>query len=206
MNTFITGLGTYLPAKSPHISLLGESWVQPLSFNSAAAASLSPGSATNGPFLKVSVSKVSGTTVSGPITESWTVAQGSLRGTIYYETYDSTILGGGGSDAGGLGAILGSVLAEATGIGIMKIQPGATQPTPLKSGCGNVCHAASADGSTLVAATTIASSSSYDLKTNASAPGTSVEIAPAAQRSDSTCVSPPAIDDFVASPSTTRSM
>ena len=119
--------------------------------------------------LKVSVSKVSGTTVSGPITESWTVAQGSLRGTIYYETYDSTILGGGGADAGGLGAILGSVLAEATGIGIMKIQPGATQPTPLKSGCGNVCHAASADGSTLVAATTIASSSSYDLKTNASA-------------------------------------
>ena len=117
--------------------------------------------------LKVSVSKVSGTTVTGPITESWTIAQGSLRGTIYYETYDSTILGGGANDAGGLSMILGSVLAEVTGIGIMKIQPGATQPTPLKSGCGNVCHSASADGSTLVAATTMASSSSYDLKNNA---------------------------------------
>jgi WD40-like Beta Propeller Repeat len=118
--------------------------------------------------LKVSVSKVSGTTVTGPVSESWTIAQGSLRGTIYYETYDSTILGGGGSDAGGLSAILGSVLSEAGGIGIMKIQPGATQPTPLKTGCGNVCHAASADGSTLVAATTIATSASYDLKTSAS--------------------------------------
>jgi hypothetical protein len=119
--------------------------------------------------LKVSVSKVSGTTVTGPITESWNMAQGSLRGTIYYETYDSTILGGGANDAGGLGAILGGVVAEVGGIGIMKIQPGATQPTPLKIGCGNVCHSASADGSTLVAATTIASSSSYNLKNNASA-------------------------------------
>jgi hypothetical protein len=118
--------------------------------------------------LQVSVSKITGTTVTGPIRESWTMAQGSLRGTIYYETYDSTILGGGGSDAGALGAILGVALAEAAGIGIMKIQPGATQPTPLKAGCGNVCHAASADGSTLAAATTLTTSASYDLKNNAS--------------------------------------
>ncbi len=118
--------------------------------------------------LKVAVSKVSGTTVTGPISESWTMAQGSLRGTIYYETYDSTLLSGGGSDAGGLSAILGFALAEAGGIGIMQIQPGATQPTPLKAGCGNVCHAASADGSTLVAATTTATSASYDLKNKAS--------------------------------------
>jgi hypothetical protein len=107
--------------------------------------------------VKVAVTKISGGSVTGPITESWTIAQGSLRGTIYYETYDSTIIAG---VDGGLGAIL----AEATGIGIMKIQPGATQPTPLKSGCGNVCHTASADGSTLVAATTTGSSASYDLR------------------------------------------
>jgi hypothetical protein len=111
--------------------------------------------------LKIAVTKVSGSSVSGPITESWRIAQGSVRGTIYYETYDSTIIAG--VDGG-----LGSILAEATGIGIMKIQPGATQPTPLKAGCGNVCHTASADGSTLVSATTLASSVSYDLKTSAS--------------------------------------
>jgi hypothetical protein len=118
--------------------------------------------------LTVTVTKLAGSTVSTPIAETWSVAQGSLRGTIYYETYDSTILTGGGTDAGGLGAILGFALAEAGGIGIMKIEPGATQPTPLIAGCGNVCHAASADGSTLVAATTTATSSSYNLKNGAS--------------------------------------
>jgi hypothetical protein len=116
-----------------------------------------------GDVAKVSVTKVSGGNVTGPVTESWTVAQGNIRGTIYYETYASSIIAGG-VDAG----LLGGILAEASGIGIMQIQPGATQPTPLKSGCGNVCHTASADGSTLVSATTLGSSISYDLKTNAS--------------------------------------
>ena len=37
----------------------------------------------------------------------------------------------------------------------MKIQPGATTPTVVKQGCGNVCHTASADGSTLVANTAL---------------------------------------------------
>ena len=50
----------------------------------------------------------------------------------------------------------------------MSIQPGATAPTPLKSGCGNVCHTASADGSTLVANVQLGfESASYDLTNNA---------------------------------------
>ena len=35
--------------------------------------------------------------VTGPITESWPVAQGSLRGIVYYETYESQLAGGLGS-------------------------------------------------------------------------------------------------------------
>ncbi|MGH7438688.1 MAG: hypothetical protein ACRENE_23620 [Polyangiaceae bacterium] len=85
--------------------------------------------------VTVAVTKISGKSVTGPATESWTVAPGSVRGTLYYETYGSGIIGGNG------------------GIGIMKLQPGATKPTPLKAGCGNVCHTASSDGTTLVAAT-----------------------------------------------------
>jgi hypothetical protein len=104
--------------------------------------------------VTVEVTKIAGATVAGPITETWTIAQGNLQGTIYYETYGSTILGGSDS------------------VGIMKIQPGAAAPTPLKNGCGNVCHTASADGSTLVANSgslfDYLVSSSYDLKTNAS--------------------------------------
>jgi hypothetical protein len=100
--------------------------------------------------VKVEVSKLGAGGVSGPITETWYVAQGSLRGTIYYETYGSQILGGSSS------------------VGIMKIQPGATVPTVVKKGCGNVCHTASADGSTLVANVAFPSTSaSYDLKNNA---------------------------------------
>jgi hypothetical protein len=107
--------------------------------------------------ITVQVSKISGSSVTGPLSETWPVAQGSLRGTIYYETYLSTIIGGN------------SLLAAATGIGIMKIQPGAKQPTVLLSGCGNVCHSASADGSTLVSSTgteTTADSRSWNLKSN----------------------------------------
>lgn len=101
--------------------------------------------------LTVKVTKLSGGMVTGPITETWKIAQGSLRGVIYYETYGSPLLGGIAS------------------VGIMKINPGATTPTPVKSGCGNVCHTASADGSTLVAATGFAgiTSTSYDLASGA---------------------------------------
>jgi hypothetical protein len=99
--------------------------------------------------VKVDVTKMSGGQVTGPITETWNIAQGSLTGTIYYETYDSQL-------AGGLGSV-----------GIMRIDPGATTPVVIKSGCGNVCHTASADGSTLVANTQLSfGSASYDLKNN----------------------------------------
>src|SRR4029079_4023861 len=74
--------------------------------------------------VKVEATKISGGQVAGPITQTWGIAKGSLRGTIYYETYESQLLGGIGS------------------VGLMKIQPGAQAPTPLKSGCGNVCHTA----------------------------------------------------------------
>ncbi len=99
--------------------------------------------------VRVEVTKLSGGQVTGPIVENWFIAQGSMRGQIYYETYGSLMIGG-------------------AGIGIMSIAPGATAPTILKRGCGNVCHTASADGSTLVANVALdISSSSYDLKNSA---------------------------------------
>jgi hypothetical protein len=100
--------------------------------------------------LVVQVTKIAGGAVAGPISESWPVAQGSLRGVIYYETYGSPLAGGPDS------------------VGIMEIQPGAKQPTVLKKGCGNVCHTASADGSTLVASVSLLASASYDLNTGVS--------------------------------------
>jgi hypothetical protein len=89
-------------------------------------------SATGSDLVQVQVTKISGGQVSGPITESWTIAQGSLRGTVYYNSYDSPLANGGA---------------------VLSLQPGATSPTVLMGGASGcvVCHSVSADGSTIVA-------------------------------------------------------
>jgi hypothetical protein len=99
--------------------------------------------------IQVSVTESVGGKAVGPIKESWTIASGLLRGIVYHETYNSEMLGSGS-------------------VGIMQVRIGDTQPTVLKQGCGNVCHSASADGSTLVADTSIGASASYDLTNAAS--------------------------------------
>ncbi len=116
--------------------------------------------------VKVNVTKLSGGQVTGPVTERWTIAQGSLRGQIYYETYMSALAE---QAAGASSPECDSAFGLPPGCpGIMSIAPGAATPTVLKAGCGNVCHTASADGSTLVANVTWEEqSASYDLKNNA---------------------------------------
>ncbi len=133
--------GWFKPA-STHLALSDKVWT----------AILDAASGPSDP-LKVDVTKISGGAVTGPITESWPVAQGSLRGTIYYETYGSAI---GGA------------------VAVMRIDPGATKPVVMNLGappfgCGYICHTASADGSTLVVANGFTGpSNSYDLKNNTS--------------------------------------
>jgi hypothetical protein len=88
--------------------------------------------------LTVTLTKLSGGQASGPITETWKIAQGSLSGTVYYNSYDSML-------AGGVSAQSGAVL---------KMRPGT--PASLLAGGGSssncvVCHAVSANGSVLVA-------------------------------------------------------
>ncbi len=80
--------------------------------------------------LKVEITKISGGAVSGPITETWTLAQGSLKGTIYYNSYDSALGGGQGT--------------------VLKMKPG-TPAAVLEGGASGckVCHAVSGDGSML---------------------------------------------------------
>jgi hypothetical protein len=115
----------------------------------AVTAAVGPGDVAT-----VQVSKISGGNVTGPIAESWPIAQGSIRGTIFYETYGSTVAGGRNS------------------VAILKIQPGATTPTVFQgsnqSGCGAICHAASADGSTIVSATSLGASASWSVQSGGS--------------------------------------
>jgi hypothetical protein len=88
--------------------------------------------------LTVQVTTSTGGKVSGPITETWTFAIGSLKGSLYYNTYTSAIAGNNGA--------------------VMLLKPGQSQPTALLAIAGAVpfgpcisCHSLSADGSMLVA-------------------------------------------------------
>jgi hypothetical protein len=81
---------------------------------------------------------VAGGKVSGPITEHWTIALGSLKGIIYYNTYTSPQAMNNGA--------------------VMMLKPGQATPTPLLAIAGTSpfgpcisCHSLSADGSILAA-------------------------------------------------------
>jgi hypothetical protein len=95
--------------------------------------------------VKIEVTKASpadgGVAVTGPVTESWTIAQGSLKGIVYYNTYDSPLAAG---DAG-----LGSDEQGA----VMRIRPSASQPEVFLGGAARgsctVCHTISANGTTM---------------------------------------------------------
>jgi len=88
--------------------------------------------------LTVELTTVTGGKVSGPITEHWTIALGSLKGIIYYNTYTSPQVMNNGA--------------------VMMLKPGASTPTPLLAIAGTSpfgpcisCHSLSADGSMLAA-------------------------------------------------------
>jgi hypothetical protein len=79
--------------------------------------------------VKVQVTELVAGVATGPIEEQWSIAQGSLKGVIYYNTYRSLLAGSEGA--------------------VMRIRPGASAEV-LKKGC-TVCHSVSAQGNVLVA-------------------------------------------------------
>ncbi|HEY3233931.1 MAG TPA: hypothetical protein VGJ84_04410 [Polyangiaceae bacterium] len=101
-------------------------------------------------WVSVSVSKLSSGNVTGPVTEQWLIAQGKLKGIVYYNTYNSVTNPGFGA--------------------IIRVPLGGQANTLLtNSACGVVCHSVSANGkvlSTGVGITqTSTSSAVYDLDT-----------------------------------------
>ncbi len=85
-------------------------------------------SATADDWLTVSVTKLSGGEVTGPVSERYRIAQGSLKGIVYYNTYRSPLAGEEGA--------------------VMRIKPGSDAEV-LMAGC-HVCHAVSSQGNRLV--------------------------------------------------------
>ena len=81
--------------------------------------------------VDVQVSKLSNNQKYGPIFRQWTLANGKLHGTIYYNTYNSP-------------------LAQQNGA-MLRIKGTSSTPEVLLGNC-TVCHSISADGSTAAAA------------------------------------------------------
>lgn len=77
--------------------------------------------------VTVGVTKMSGDQVTGPVTHGYRIAQGKLKGSIYYNTYNSTLAGGGA---------------------ILRVRAG-HEAEVVRGGCA-VCHSVSASGNRIV--------------------------------------------------------
>ncbi len=91
------------------------------------------GSAGGTDTVSVSVTKLSGGVATGPIRQTWIVAQGSLRGTVYYNTYKTAQAGGDGA--------------------LVKVRPGSAEDAQVLVPTCTVCHSVSANGNVVVAGT-----------------------------------------------------
>ncbi len=116
-------------------------------------------SSNGGDKLSVELTIADANNVYGPISESWIVASGPLRGTVYYNSYHTS-----------LATVVPGALAAAA---ILAIQPGSSSPQLALQGAGTkciACHTVSADGSTLFAQDAsepgddYSNGSSFDLK------------------------------------------
>jgi hypothetical protein len=111
------------------------------------------------PFV-ISLTFGEGANVVGPYTETWTIAQAPLQGTIYYNSYGTALVkNSDGNDSYG----------HQYGAGTLAIAPGATAPVLAAgidstgqggTGC-RVCHTVSADGKSLVTQASNANASDY---------------------------------------------
>jgi hypothetical protein len=120
--------------------------------------------ANGGDKLHVEVRIADATTVYGPVSEDWLVASGPLKGTVYYNSYATTLAN----------QIAGANSAAA----VLAIKPGRSDPELALPGAKDkciVCHTVSDDGSTLFAQNSdipntddYSAGASYDL-TNAGA-------------------------------------
>jgi hypothetical protein len=90
--------------------------------------------------LHVEVRITDGQTAYGPVSEDWTIAPGILRGTVYYNSYNT--------------ALATSIAVGQNPAAVLAIKPGTSDPVlaiPAAKAKCVVCHTVSDDGSTLFA-------------------------------------------------------
>ncbi len=111
--------------------------------------------------LTATVVVAAGGVAYGPISETWTIAKGRLKGTVYYQSYGTKLAKNFSGAIGGDGMFGGATLA---------IKPGATDPVLVAGSNGGaaqcrVCHSVSADGTRMIVqhGDDYQATSSYDL-------------------------------------------
>ena len=130
----------------------------------------------------VELSVLSQGKVTGPVTSHLQIAQAAIKGSIYYNTYSSRLMAGGGAaaaDPGGIGGIGGLPGGGFPGGGfpggggsggvVVRIPPGGRAEVFGQVDC-NGCHSVSADGSRLLAQSVAGGAYSYDLSVIGPAP------------------------------------
>ncbi|MBX3227643.1 MAG: hypothetical protein KIT84_14910 [Labilithrix sp.] len=97
--------------------------------------------------VTINVTKIEGADVTGPITETWSIAQGSLKGTVFYNTYNSRIVRENGAEGAIMRLKPGTKVEVFIGSTNLPNETG----TARDSKC-TVCHSVSANGTALAAA------------------------------------------------------
>ncbi|MEY4512573.1 MAG: hypothetical protein RLZZ450_4695 [Pseudomonadota bacterium] len=117
------------------------------------------GAQTMGPStpFDIELSVLDSGTVRGPLKQSIVIAQATLKGSIYYGSYNSRIgaagglgLPGGGAPAGG-GGLPGGLGGLGGGGSILRIKPGKPAEFFARSGTCTGCHTVSANGERMIA-------------------------------------------------------
>jgi hypothetical protein len=125
------------------------------------AAWTAMGYSNGGEPVSVSVVFGQGGTAYGPYTRTWKIAQGALQGTIYYNSYGTSLVQNSDTP---------DYYGNQYGAATLAIAPGAAAPARVAGvpsvGSGNgtgcrVCHTASADGTTLVTQASNTDATSY---------------------------------------------
>jgi hypothetical protein len=104
---------------------------------------------SSGDDVTITVKLAQGTTVIGPITNTWRIAAGTLKGIVYYNSYGTSLVTNSEEDDK-------AVPASHFGAGTLGIRPGETDPVLIAgknsadgAGC-RVCHSVAKDGSLLI--------------------------------------------------------
>lgn len=123
-------------------------------------------------FYTIELSLLSAGTVTGPVTTKIQIAQAAIKGSIFYNTYRSSLAGGGAVPGGVPGGFPGfpggGGLGGTNGI-VVRIPAGGSAEVFGQTDC-NGCHSVSADGSLLLAQSVAAGAYAYDLVASGPAP------------------------------------